>query len=278
MEYEDRLTITTPEGVELELQLAGLGSRFIAQTLDLLIKATAIGLVAIALSLAGLTGVAIMIPAFFLIVYAYDVVFETFSNGRTPGKRAARLRVVKAGGEPVDFMSSAIRNVLRLVDGLPTSYIPGIISILATKRNQRLGDLAAGTIVIHEDPVAAPARAGGHPPPSPPGGAWAPPSDAGAGTWAPPGQQPAPGWPQPAPAWQPPAPSGPMWDVSAVGAEEVAAVRSFLDRRWSLDAAARNRLALQLADALWAKVGGAPNGLPPEAFLEQLVQQKSGRG
>ena len=92
MDYEDRLTITTPEGVELELQLAGLGSRFVAQVLDLLIKGTAILLLVIALSIAGLTGIAIMIPAIVLILYAYDVVFETFSNGRTPGKRAARLR------------------------------------------------------------------------------------------------------------------------------------------------------------------------------------------
>ncbi len=241
MEYEDRLTITTPEGVELELQLAGLGSRFIAQVIDLLIKGTAIVLVAIALAVAGLTGVAIMIPSFLLIVYAYDVVFETWSNGRTPGKRATRLRVVKVGGEPVDFMSSAIRNVLRLVDGIPTSYIPGMISILATRRNQRLGDLAAGTIVIHEEPVAAP--------------------------------------PQPArvmaPPWQPPAPAGPVWDVSSVSAEEISAVRSFLDRRWTLEPQARHRLGLQLADALWPKVAGAPNGLPPEAFLEQLAQQKS---
>jgi uncharacterized RDD family membrane protein YckC len=251
MEYEDRLTITTPEGVELELQLAGLGSRFVAQSIDLLIKGAAILLLVIALSVFGLTGVAIMIPSILLIVYAYDVVFETFSNGRTPGKRALKLRVVKAEGEPVDFMSSAIRNVLRLIDGLPTSYVPGIVSILATKRNQRLGDLAAGTIVIHEEPVAAPAPA--------------------AGGWAPPAQQPAP-------AWQPPVPAGPVWDVSSVGAEEVAAVRSFLERRWQLDAAARNRLALQLADALWHKVAGAPDGLPPEAFLEQLVQQKSARG
>jgi uncharacterized RDD family membrane protein YckC len=257
MDFEDRLTITTPEGVELELQLAGLGSRFIAQSIDLLIKGTAIGLIAIVLSVAGLTGVAIMIPAFLLILYAYDVVFETFSNGRTPGKRAVKLRVVKAGGEPVDFMTSAIRNVLRLVDGLPTSYIPGIISILATKKNQRLGDLAAGTIVIHEDPVAAPPR---------PAAGWAPAPAAGA--WAPPAQA----------AWQPPAPPGPVWDVSAVGAEEVAAVRSFLERRWSLDAPARNQLALQLAQALWPKVGGAPDGLPPERFLEELVQQKAVRG
>src|SRR5918992_3138493 len=149
MELEDRLTITTPEGVELDLQLAGLGSRFMAQLLDLLIKAMSILLIALTLSIAGLTGVAIMLPAFFLVVYAYDVVFETFANGRTPGKRASRLRVVRVGGEPVDFMTSAIRNVLRLIDGAPLGYIPGVISILMTKRNQRLGDLAAGTIVLH---------------------------------------------------------------------------------------------------------------------------------
>jgi uncharacterized RDD family membrane protein YckC len=242
MDYEDRLTITTPEGVELELQLAGLGSRFVAQVIDLLIKATAILLLVVALSIAGLTGIAIMIPAVVLILYAYDVVFETFSNGRTPGKRAARLRVVKAGGEPVDFMSSAIRNVLRLVDGLPTSYVPGTISILATKRNQRLGDLAAGTIVIHEEPVATAVL--------PPHAAWQP----------------------------PPPPVTAVWDVSAVSAEELSAVRSFLERRWSLDPAARHRLGFQLADVLWPKVAGAPNGLPPEVFLEQLAQQKSARG
>ena len=253
MEYEDRLTITTPEGVELDLQLAGLGSRFIAQTVDLLIKIALIILIAVSLSAFDLTGVAIMLPAFLLVVYAYDVVFETFGGGRTPGKRATRLRVVRVGGEPVDFMSSAIRNVLRLIDGIPTSYIPGMISILATKRNQRLGDLAAGTIVIHEDPVAAPAR----PPAGPPPGQWAPPSHLAS------------------PSWQPP---GPVWDVSAVSAEELAAVRSFLERRWQLGAEARGRLALQLAEALWPKVGGAPAGLAPEGFLEQLAQQKSLRG
>jgi hypothetical protein len=151
-------------------------------------------------------------------------------------------------------MSSAIRNILRLIDGLPTSYVPGMISILATKRNQRLGDLAAGTIVIHEDPVAAPAR---RPAAAPAGGPWAPPA------------HPA------SPSWRP---SGPVWDVSAVSAEELAAVRSFLERRWQLGFGARGQLALQLADALWPKVGGAPPGLSPEQFLEQLEQQKALRG
>jgi uncharacterized RDD family membrane protein YckC len=249
MELEDRLTITTPEGVELDLQLAGLGSRFMAQLLDLLIKSMSILLIALTLSIAGLTGVAIMLPAFFLVVYAYDVVFETFANGRTPGKMASRLRVVRVGGEPVDFMSSAIRNVLRLIDGIPLSYIPGVISILATKRNQRLGDLAAGTIVIHEEPVALPPpQAPGMPPPPPPGA--------------------------PPPGWQP----GPVWDVSQVSADELSAVRSFLERRWDLEWDARGRLALQLADALWPKVAGATPGLPPEQFLEQLAQQKAQRG
>jgi uncharacterized RDD family membrane protein YckC len=252
MDFEDRLTITTPEGVELELQLAGLGSRFIAQIVDLIIKGLAIALLWFVLSQAGLVGVAIVIPATALVMFAYDVVFETFSNGRTPGKRAARLRVVRAGGEAVDFMSSAIRNALRLVDGLPTSYVPGIISILATKRNQRLGDLAAGTIVIHEEPIGAPSAAAATP-------------------WA------QPAWGQPAPPPPPPPPGG-VWDVSSVAAEELAAVRSFLERRWTLDPSARGQLALQLADALWPKVAGAPPGLPPEVFLEQLEQQKSVRG
>ena len=258
MDLEDRLTITTPEGVELDLALAGLGSRFMAQLLDLLIKGTVILLMGLTLAVAGLTGVAIFLPAFMLVLYAYDVVFETFANGRTPGKMAARLRVVRVGGEPIDFMSSAIRNVLRLIDGLPLSYVPGVISILATRRNQRLGDLAAGTIVIHEEPVTAPM---GRPPPPP---AFAPPR----GAWG--GVPP----PAPPPAWG----AGPIWDVSQVSLEEVAAVRSFLERRWQLEHAARGRLALQLADALWPKVAGAAPGLPPEQFLEQLAMQKAQRG
>jgi uncharacterized RDD family membrane protein YckC len=245
MEYEDRLTITTPEGVELELQLAGLGSRFVAQLIDLVIKAIAIVLVIVVFSQLDLTGLAIIIPAVTLILYGYDVLFETFANGRTPGKRPMRLRVLKLGGEPIDFMSSAIRNALRLVEGFPTSYIPAIVSVLSTKKNQRLGDLAAGTIVIHEEAVPKPSQQ------MPPAyGPWGPPALAG----------------------------GQVWDVSAVGGEEIAAVRSFLERRWTLDHDTRGRLALQLAQGLWHKVGGAPNGLQPEAFLEQLAQQKAGRG
>jgi uncharacterized RDD family membrane protein YckC len=261
MELDDRLTITTPEGVELDLQLAGLGSRFMGQLLDFTIKVVAILAIALTLSVAGLTGVAIMLPLFFLILYAYDVVFETFANGRTPGKMATRLRVVRIGGEPVDFMSSAIRNVLRLIDGAPLAYVPGIISILATQRNQRLGDLAAGTIVVKEEPVEIPLQPGIGPGGFEPAPAWGQPR------WDPPAGAPPP----------PPAHAGPVWDVSQVSAAEVATVRSFLERRWELEHVARAQLAMQLAGALWPKVAGAEPGLAPEQFLEQVAFQKAQR-
>jgi uncharacterized RDD family membrane protein YckC len=241
VEYEDRITIQTPEGVELELVLAGLGSRFVGALIDLTLKFLVIGLLAAVLGVLGLFGVAALFALSFLVLFAYDVLFETLAGGRTPGKRAAGTRVVRAGGEPVDFTSSAIRNVLRVVDGIPTSYIPGMVSIIATRRNQRLGDLAAGTLVVMER-KAEPADA----PPS-----YMPPAHA-------------------APA--------PAWDVSAVTGEELAAVRSFLSRRAGLEPTARQRIANELAVALQHKVAGAERTVHPEQFLEQLAYEKSLRG
>src|SRR6185295_6811110 len=101
-------------------------------------------------ALLGDLGVAIASVATFLISFGYDVAFEVLANGRTPGKRWTGLRVLRDDGRPVDLLSSAIRNVVRLVDGLPLSYLPAMVFIIATKRNQRLGDLAASTIVVRE--------------------------------------------------------------------------------------------------------------------------------
>lgn len=241
MEYEDRITIQTPEGVQLELVLAGLGSRFVGALVDLTLKFLMLALLAAALAVIGLFGLAVFSALAFLVLFAYDVLFETLGGGRTPGKRAAGTRVLRAGGEPVDFTSSAIRNVLRVVDGIPTSYIPGMVSIIATRRNQRLGDLAAGTLVVMDrktEPAEAPAG-------------YMPPSHA------------AP---------------GPAWDVSAVTGEELAAVRSFLARRAGLEPSARHRIANELAVALQDKVAGADRAAHPEQFLEQLAYEKSLRG
>ena len=233
--YEDRLTIATPEGVDLDLTLAGLGSRFIAGAIDLVLKLVLIGLLALALLGAGDLGIAAFLPAMALVLLAYDMLFELLAQGRTPGKRWTGLRVVRDDGSPVDVRGSAIRNILRLVDGWPLSYAPTIVSVLVTKRNQRLGDLAAGTVVARDrrvadaGPVAAPG----------------PTSDG----------------------------TAPAWDVSAVGAEDLAALRSFLERRHGLEPAVRRRVATRLADALRGRVGGAPE-LEPEPFLEGVVAAK----
>ena len=118
--------------------------------MDVTIQLTLLGAAAVlfeGFAVAGAaSGGAFAISAF-LIFFVYDVAFEVLAGGRTPGKRWNGLRVVRTGGQPVGFVSSTIRNLLRVVDLLPGFYLVGIVSILVTKRNQRVGDLAAGTIV-----------------------------------------------------------------------------------------------------------------------------------
>lgn len=238
MDLDDRITISTPEGVELALTLAGLGSRFIAGAADLFIQVVLIGILTlVAGAIAGLIS-AVVIVLSFVIWFLYPILFEVLGAGRTPGKRWTHLRVVRDSGAPVDLQASAIRNLVRLLDGPLLLYLPTIISIVVTTRNQRPGDLAAGTVVIREHPLASPAPR------------------VSTGSVAP--------------------PSSPGWDVSAVTAQEVAAVRRFLERRDSLDSSARRTLARRLADGLSEKVSGVPPGLEDEQFLEQLTRQKLG--
>lgn len=247
MELEDRITIATPEGVELGIVLAGAGSRFIASVIDLAVQLVLIGLaLLVALVLVGGgVGIALLAIAAFADFYLYDVLFEVLASGRTPGKRATHLRVVRERGNPVDLPASAIRNLLRIVDLLPGAYLVGLTSILLTRRNQRLGDLAAGTLVIRD---GATRTSAGAPAPDPA----------------------APGSPATTPAAD-------GWDVSGVSLEELAAVRRFLERRESLDRRARVELAHRLEQGLRTKVAGAPESLGPEGFLEALARVKANR-
>lgn len=239
MELEDRLTLRTPEGVELEVVLAGLGSRMLAGALDLVLKGLLIGLLAIVLVVPfGEVGLALFLVALFASLFLYDVVFEVAGAGRTPGKRAAGLRVLRESGAPVDLVASVVRNLLRLVDGLPLSYVPTMIGVLVTRRNQRPGDVVAGTIVVRERIAAAEAAA------------------------------------EPRPAA--PGVTVPVWDASGVGAAEVGAARDFLARRSSLPPAPRARIAARLAGQLRPRVGGADEP-DDERFLEAVVAAKEGR-
>ena len=243
MQFEDRITIATPEGVHLELTLAGVGSRFAAALVDLAVQiALLIVIAAVGFGVFAPTGVGVAAVTVlsFLVFAAYDILFEVFASGRTPGKRLNGIRVVRTDGSPVGFFTSAVRNVLRLADLLPGMYLAGIVSILVTRRNQRLGDLAAGTLVVRE-------------------------------------RRPSLGWQAPPPTPRAPDAQWLSWDVSAVSAAELAAVRRFLDRRNELTSGARYELALKLAQPLRSKVPGVPDDVRGERFLEQLAAAKAAR-
>jgi uncharacterized RDD family membrane protein YckC len=239
VELEDLITIRTPEGIELNLQLGGVGSRAIAGVADLLLQALLT--LILALLTGGLSGAngfleAIFFIGVFVIWLLYPIFFELLAKGRTPGKRWTHLRVVRDDGSPVDLPASAIRNLMRLLDGPPILYLPTLIGIAVTAHNQRPGDLAAGTLVIRERPP---------------------------GTVAPPAEE----VPDDLAAW----------DVSAITAEELSVVRRFLERRHDLDRAARDQLALRLSQGLRAKVAGAPTDVNGEEFLEELAWIKASR-
>ena len=240
MQLDNRVTFATPEGVVLELVLAGLGSRFLARLLDTVIQMMLIFALAAGVGVAGSSGVvqAVAIVLIFFVLFAYDIGFEALNDGRTIGKLAAGIRVISTTGEPVRFLGSAVRNIARILDFLPFFYLIGTVSIVATERGQRIGDLAAGTVVARDR---------------------------------------FPGLAHtPAPITVPPDAVA-TWDVSAVTANEVQAVRHFLDRRLDLRWPARSHFAEELSGRLGPKVAGIPPNSHPEYVLEGIVVAKQSR-
>jgi uncharacterized RDD family membrane protein YckC len=248
VEYEDRITIWAPEGLALEYTLAGLGSRFIAELVDVGLRVLVLGAVIGVLAAAGARGTAliiVLIVGAFLALFAYDIAFEMWAAGRTPGKRWNGLRVLMASGQPVTFGASAVRNVMRIIDMWGTAMLAGTVSIVLTKRGQRLGDLAGGTIVVRER-RASERRARGA---------------------------------APEPAVRVPIAGQDDVDVTAVSAAELSAIRDFLGRRQQLTPAARARVAAALADGVRGKVGGLPpGGYTPEELLQVIVAAKGSSG
>lgn len=242
MQFEDRLHIETPEGVTIDLHLAGLGSRFGAASIDILILGAAFLVLILAFSLVGgvidadlgvfALGIGSLLVAATLL--GYFIAFETFNNGRTPGKAAFGIRVVSATGSALTVTAVAIRTLMRLVDFLPGAYGIGAISVFVSEKNQRLGDIAANTVVVR-DRV-----------------------------------------PELAPTTHDHARTTVGWDVSAITEEDLAVVRRFLARRTGLDMAARSRISASLATSLRPRVVGGETA-SDEMFLEQLVVEKQDR-
>ncbi len=170
---EDILIIETPERVPLHFGLASIGNRFLACAIDhafqvLALAIIAVGFVVIA-DVSNLEGsvstapkwvIAIMIVLLFLILTGYFAFFEWLWSGQTPGKRWLKLRVLREDGRPITFWEASVRNLLRTLDMMPAPfYSIGLISVFSTNRDQRIGDMVAGTVVVREREAEAPAFA-----------------------------------------------------------------------------------------------------------------------
>ncbi len=262
----DQLNIDTPELVAIEMPLAGIGSRFIAILVDYLILGAAFTLL-IALA-------AIIIPAvhvfgevsanwavgiFFLIVFllqwGYFALFEAFGNGRTPGKRAARIRVIHQSGRGISFIESLARNLVRFVDYMPGFYAVGVVAIFVSRRHQRLGDMVAGTLVVRDREIEPPHWSG---------------STSRTFT-APVFALPADANPMAAPHLRVvlPAPA-----LAKLSASDLEVLEGFFARRLDMDLATRGALAGRIASALSAKSGlTIPPDTSVETFLEAVAHQ-----
>lgn len=171
IETEETLIIETPERVPLAFSLASIGNRFLAVTIDHFLQyLTILVSLWILLTISGFSSknseylalfedapkwiIAIAILVLFLIFTGYFVFFEWIWNGQTPGKRLMKLRVIREDGRPITLWEAMARNILRLFDAFPGLIVPiysvGLITIFTSRRDQRIGDLFAGTVVIRE--------------------------------------------------------------------------------------------------------------------------------
>ena len=227
-------SVITPEAVVLERDIAHLGSRFIGALVDLLVQSAVILLAAAAAPvLSEDTAIIVVLVVTFAAIFVYPTLTETLWRGRSVGKAAAKIRVIRADGRPVTFPVAMVRNLLRIVDLLPSAYAIGAISILVTRRAQRIGDLAAGTIVVYEARAATPQ------------------------VWAAPGGEEADRI------------AGTV-DAGGLSSEDYQVVRAFLLRRDSLEPPARAALAARLAGTFRDRVAGPPDA-SAEVFLEAVA-------
>jgi uncharacterized RDD family membrane protein YckC len=268
IETEESLIIETPERVPLEFALASIGNRFLAVAIDHFIQYLSIFiLVWLLMSFAGglpdamnapekffgdmpKWTLAILILAVFLIFAGYFIVFEWMWNGQTPGKRLMKLRVIRDDGRPITLWEAIARNLLRICDAAPGFVIPvysvGLITIFLNGRDQRIGDIFAGTVVVRERAGEAPTFAE---------------------TFSNPVSDTAFSRVQTRTEFRA--------DISPVTESEIEVVESFLRRRWDLSDRQRLWMAWRIALPLMYKLkpGYELTDFTYEGFLEELLQR-----
>ena len=260
----DELNIDTPELVDIQMPLAGIGSRFIALLVDSLIWFAGILVLVLflAIFLPGMAAFsqasaewafAVVLFIIFLLNWGYFTLFEAFWNGRTPGKRVARIRVIQRSGRAIGLIESMTRNLVRYIDMQPFAlYAVGVIAIFATRQHQRLGDLAAGTLVVRDHVEEAPL--------------W---GDSGARTITAQIFAPSAPVPEPHSAYSLPA-SG----IARLSSTDLEVLEGFFARRLDLSLPTRHALAERIAAAIQAKSGlEPPAGASVETFLEATARQ-----
>jgi uncharacterized RDD family membrane protein YckC len=248
-----QLRIDTPEQVALELPVAGIGSRFLAIAIDTILQVALALVVILVVTVSGLGlrplarltaswqsfAPALIILAIFCIYWGYFAVFEIAWRGQTPGKRAAKIRVIRDTGRPIDAWAAIIRNLLRAIDIIPGVYGVGLIAMILNRHSRRLGDFAAGTVVVHDrrpDELVAP---------------WSPST--------------------PAAAAHP--------DAARLTDAEVVLIETYLARRLDYDPAAGQAAAEQIVARIARLTGLAPDpGQSLDEFLEQTAAQARNAG
>ena len=263
----DQLSIRTPELVAIEFPLAGIGSRFVALFIDYLIQVAAAFILILIFVLfvsatagsrpvhstiagspnSGKWAIAIAIAIPFLFQWGYFTLFEAFWRGQTPGKHMMRIRVIQQTGRPVGVFESLGRNLTRIIDMLPTFYIIGVIVMFLTRRQQRLGDLVAGTLVVHERDIEAPLESMG-----------------GSRTFT------APSF---TPAATPPRESKlPADAIALLTLADLQTIESYMARRLDVPIETRARLADKLAENISRKMNlEIPSAMSKETFLEETA-------
>jgi uncharacterized RDD family membrane protein YckC len=259
----DDLVISTPERVAFQYEIAGIGSRFLAQIIDsLIITVILIAITILAAALGGVFGsgeLAILVEVIlgFILLAGYFLVSEAAWNGQTLGKRSARLRVVGDHGEPLTIAQAAIRNLVRIVDFLPFFYGIGMLTLFINGRGKRLGDFAAGTLVVRDRQRIslydlAGTAAGVSPAPTPVPSIWSTPSTTSVGT--------------------PPAP--PTGEPLVVDPGLRRLVVAYAARREELPLARREALAQSAEPALRRALPGVVATAGPLAALDQLAERE----
>jgi uncharacterized RDD family membrane protein YckC len=250
----EKLTIETPEQTSIEFPLAGIGSRFLAILLDILVQiGTAIVLllmfVGLGFSVRGALGripssagpwiAALLIFLGFVLMYGYFILFETIWNGQTPGKRLTHIRVIKDTGQPITAIDAVARNLMRLIDQMPFGYGIGVLCAWISPQSKRLGDYVAGTVVVHEKPLKNVTL-----------------------QWDPPAQA-----------------STHHYGANRLTPEEFALVEAFLSRRDALEPNVRYDTATGIVRRIESKLTLPPEGKPSaERLLQELSWERRSTG